>query len=248
MSMWTHIVFFLLTVIMFGCMTADQPLEPDWIVDQADVLEAKDEHALMNMLSAFYDSSSVALVGVTVKSLRQQSIEAYTEALYAAWELGAPETNNGIMILLAPVERLVHIAVGNGIAWELSAQVLDSIKIEMATFFGTGEYRAGLESGFRSLMTQASALTWSIDYTSISDAQADSSSSMGRILMTDCVIAGFEEDLVVATDDRGNEIRLIVSMDVPMLSVEDVIGFTGRITQTTPLHAQVLNLSIDFPF
>ena len=246
--MWTHIVFFLLAVTMFGCMIADQPLEPDWIVDQADVLEVEDEYALMNMLSAFYDSSSVALVGVTVESLQQQSIEAYTEALYASWELGAPETNNGIMVLLAPMERLVHITVGNGIAWELSPQVLDSIKIEMATFFGTGEYRAGLESGFRSLMTRAGALTWSIDYTSISDAQADSSSSMGRILMTDCVIAGFEEDLVVATDDKGNEIRLIVSMDVPMLSVEDVIGFTGRITQTTPLHAQVLNLSIDFPF
>ena len=248
MSMWTHIVFILLTVIMFGCMTADQSLEPDWIVDQADVLEVEDEYALMNMLSGFYDSSSVALVGVTVESLQQQSIEAYTEALYASWELGAPETNNGIMVLLAPVERLVHITVGSGIAWELSAQVLDSIKIEMATLFGTGEYRAGLESGFRSLMTRAGALTWNVDYTSISDVHADSSRSMGRILMTDCVITGFEEDLVVATDDGGNEIRLIVSMDVPMLSVEDVIGFTGRITQTTPLQAQVLNLSIDFPF
>ena len=76
MSMWTHTVFFLLTVIVFGCMTADQPLEPDWIVDQADVLDAQDEYALMNMLSGFYDSSSVALVGVTVESLQQQSIEA----------------------------------------------------------------------------------------------------------------------------------------------------------------------------
>ena len=248
MSMWTHIVFFLLMVTMFGCMTADQSLEPDWIVDQADVLEVEDEYALMNMLSGFYDSSSVALVGVTVESLQQQSIEEYTEALYASWELGAPETNSGIMVLLAPVERLVHITVGSGIAWELSAQVLDSIKIEMATFFGTEEFRAGLESGFRSLMIRAGALTWNIDYTSISDVQADSSHSVGRILMTDCVITGFEEDLVVATDDGGNEIRLIVSMDVPMLSVEDVIGFTGRITQTTPLQAQVLNLSIDFPF
>ena len=115
------------------------------------------------------------------------------------------------MVLLAPVERLVHITVGNGMAWELSAQVLDSIKIEMANFFGAGEYRAGLESGFRSLMTRAGALSWSVDYTSLADVQADSSRSMGRILMTDCVITGFEEDLVVATDGGGNEIRLIVS-------------------------------------
>ena len=248
MSMWTQIMFFLPTVIMIGCMTADQPLEPDWIVDQAGVLEAEDEYALMNRLSSFYDSSSVALVAVTVESLKQQSIEAYTEALYTSWELGAPETNNGIMVLLAPVERLVHITVGNGIAWELSAQVLDSIKIEMANLFGVGEYRAGLEAGFRSLMTRASALTWSVDYTSLADVRADSSRSLGRILMTDCVITGFEEDVVVAADDEGNEIRLIVSMDVPMLSVEDVIGFSGRITQTAPLHAQVLNLSIDFLF
>lgn len=248
MSMCRYIVFFLFSVIMIGCMAADQTLEPDWIVDRADVLEAEDEYALMNLLSDFYDSTSVALVGITVESLQQQSIEAYTEALYTSWELGAPETNNGIMVLLAPVERLVHITVGNGVAWELSAQVLDSIKVEMASFLGTGEYRAGLELGFRSLMTRAGALTWSIDYMSISDVQADSSHSMGRILMTDCVITGFEEDLVVAMDEKGNEIRLMVSIDVPMLSVEDVIGFSGRITQTTPLHAHVLSLSIDFPF
>ena len=97
-------------------------------------------------------------------------------------------------------------------------------------------------------MTRAGALTWSVDYTSLADVQADSTRSMGRILMTDCVITGFEEDVVVAADDEGNEIRLIVPMDVPMLSVEDVIGFSGRISQTTPLHAQVLNLSVDFPF
>lgn len=248
MSMWRPIIFILPVAMIFGCMTADQPLEPDWIVDQADVLDTEDEYALMDMLSSFYDSTSVALVGVTVESLQQQSIEAYTEALYTSWELGAPETNNGIMVLLAPVERLVHITVGNGMAWELSPQGLDSIKIEMAKFFGAGEYRAGLESGFRSLMTRAGALTWSVDYTSISDVQADSSRSVGRILMTDCVITGFEEDLVVAMDDEGNEIRLMVSMDVPMLSVEDIIGFSGRITRTTPLYAQVMNLSIDFPF
>lgn len=248
MSMWRYVVFFLPLAIMFGCMMAEQPLEPDWIVDQADVLETEDEYALMDMLSGFYDSTSVALVGVTVESLQQQSIEAYTEALYTSWELGGPETNNGIMVLLAPMERLVHITVGNGVAWELPAQVLDSIKVEMAKFFGEGEYQEGLESGLRSLMTRAGALTWSVDYTSISDVQADSSRSVGRILMTDCVITGFEEDLVVAMDDEGNEIRLMVSMDVPMLSVEDVVGISGRITRTAPLYAQVLNLSIDFPF
>ncbi len=248
MNMWRHVVCLVPIVIIIGCLTTDQPLEPDWIVDQADVLEAEDKYALMDMLSGFYDSTSVALVGVTVESLQQQSIEAYTEALYTSWELGEPETNNGIMVLLAPVERLVHITVGNGVAWELSAQVLDSIKVEMANLFGAGEYRAGFETGFRLLMAQAGALTWNVDYTSISEVQADSLRSLGRILMTDCVITGFEEDLVVATDDEGNQIRLIVPMDVPMLSVEDVIGISGRVTQTTPLHVQVLDLSIDFSF
>lgn len=117
MSMWRHIILILPVTMIFGCMTADRPLEPDWIVDQADVLETEDEYALMDMLSGFYDSTSVALVGVTVESLQQQSIEVYSEALYTSWELGAPETNNGIMVLLAPVERLVHITVGNGVAW-----------------------------------------------------------------------------------------------------------------------------------
>ena len=233
---------------MAGCLIENQIPEPDWIVDQADVLDAGEENALLNLLSDFYDSTSVTIVGVTAESTRGQSIELYAASLYASWELGSIETHNGILVLLRADERLVQITVGSGMAQELPSVALDSIKVEMAELFGLGDYYGGFERGFNMLMRRAGAVPWTIAYTSIFEAERDSLHSVDQIVSTEGVITGFQEDLVILTDSDGREVRLMVPAEAPVLSLEDVIGFTGRIVQPQPIHVQVLNLEADYTF
>ncbi len=247
-SLWKHASCLIALVLIAGCLPQDQTLAPDWIVDQADVLHAEDENALTSLLSDFYDSTSVALAGVTLHSLHGQPVGQYAESLYNLWELGDLEMQNGMLILLLTDDRVVHITMGSGIAQEASPQDLDSVKTRMADYFVAGDYRSGFETGFDFLMRRASALSWTVAYRSIADAERDSSGSLHQILSAEGVVTGFEEDLVVLTDSDGREVRLTAPADAPVLSADDVIGFTGRIVDTRPLHVRVLNLEVDFAF
>ncbi len=233
---------------MAGCLIKNQMPEPDWMVDQADVLDAEDEHALMNLLSDFYDSTSVTLAGLTLASLRGESIESYAASVYAFWELGSAETHNGILVILLEDERLIHITVGSGMAQQFPVHVRDSIQVAMAQRFGLGDYYGGFELGFEWLMRRASAVPWRIAYTSIFDAERDSLRNMDQILSTEGVITGFEEDWVLLADSDGKEIQLMIPTEAPILSVKDVIGFTGRIVEIQPMRIQVLTLDADYTF
>ncbi|MYJ45001.1 MAG: TPM domain-containing protein [Rhodothermaceae bacterium] len=244
MTIWKSTYCLASAILMAGCLIENQIPEPDWIVDQADVLDAEEESALLNLLSDFYDSTSVTIVGVTAESIRGQSIELHAASLYASWELGSIETHNGILVLLRADERLVQITVGSGMAQELPSLVLDSIKVEMAELFGLGDYYGGFERGFDLLMRRAGAVPWTIAYTSIFEAERDSLRSMGQIISTEGIVTGFQEDLVLLTDSDGREARLIVPAETPILSVEDIVGFTGRIVGVQPVKIRVVNLEV----
>ena len=248
MTIWRYTFCLASAILVAGCLIENQIPEPDWMVDQADVLDAEEENALVTLLSDFYDSTSVTLAGVTIESIRGQSIDLYSASLYASWELGSIETHNGILVLLLIDERLVHITRGSGMAQELSTQVLDSIKVGMAELFGLGDYYGGFERGFDLLMRRAGAVPWTIAYTSIFEAERDSLRSMDQIVSAEGVITGFQEDLVILEDSDGREVHLIVPAEAPILSVEDVVGFTGRIVQLQPMQVQVLNLETDNTF
>ena len=235
--------------MLTGCSSPFLRLEPDWIVDQANVLDAQQENALINQLSDFYDSTSVAIVGVTLNSVGDQTVELFAMSLYESWEIGDPQTHNGIMVLLLTEDRRVHVEFGSGIAGEiLPVQVLDSIKISMAEFFAQGDYLQGFETGFHALMSRASAVPWNIAYTSLSDVGQDSLQSLNQIVLSEGVITGFENDLILVTDANEIFAQLIAPADSPVLSMDDVIGFSGRIVQADPLRIRVLNLEVDFAF
>ena len=233
-------------LFILGCQVRQSSLQPDWIVDQAEILQVEDESSLHRRLSDFYDSTSVALVGVTLKSIPQEPIEFYTESLYHSWELGNPDTHNGIMVLLETSGPRIEIALGSGIAQEFSPAALDSVKTRMAEQFEIGDSLGGFEIGFEMLMRRASALPWTIAYTSLAAAERDSLSNRNQIVSAEGMITGFEEDLVIVTDSDGHLARLMVPIDTPILSMEDFIGFTGRIVNSSPIRIRVMNLEVDF--
>lgn len=245
---WKPTLFCTAAILVAGCAVENRMPEPDWIVDQADVLTAEDEGALVNMLSDYFDSTSVAIAGITVESIQGESIELYAANLFTVWELGDPVTDNGVLVVLQSDKRLVHITVGNGMVQELPIQVLDSIEVTMADQFGSGDYRGGFEVGFDQLMQAASQVPWRIAYTSISDAVSDSLRSMNQIILSEGMITGFEEDIVVVMDSDDREARLIIPAEAPILSVDDLVGFAGRIVELQSFQIRVLSLEVDFAF
>ncbi|MCY4232320.1 MAG: TPM domain-containing protein [Bacteroidetes bacterium] len=249
MAKCKNCIITLILILAVGCLSEPPILKPDWIVDQANVLDPQDENDLINRLSDFYDSTSVAVVGITLESVGDLTVESFAQSLYQSWEVGNTETHNGIIVLLLIEDQLVHIEVGSGIAQEVfTSQALDSVEIIMADLFANGDFRRGFESGFDLLMRRVNSVSWEIAYTSLGHTLRDSIGSLNQIISTEGVIIGFDEDEVIVQDSDGIEARLIVPADSPVLSINDVIGFTGRIDENDPLVIRVLNLDVDYAF
>jgi hypothetical protein len=58
--------------------------------------------------------------GPTVKSLEGSDIETYANQLFRFWKLGEAQKNNGVLLLVAPIEHKVRIEVGYGLEGTLT--------------------------------------------------------------------------------------------------------------------------------
>ena len=118
------------------------------IVDEAKLISPEGEVALTEKLAALERDTGDQLVVVTVNSLQDYEIEDYGYRLGRAWGIGQKETDNGVLLLIAPVERKVRIEVGYGLepilTDALSTQI---IQTRILPSFRTGAFEVGITAG-----------------------------------------------------------------------------------------------------
>lgn len=118
------------------------------IVDEARLLTPADEQALTVKLEALERDTGDQLVVVTVNSLQDYEIEEYGYQLGRAWGIGQKDQDNGVLLIVAPVERKVRIEVGYGLepilTDALSAQI---IQTRILPAFRTGDFPDGIIAG-----------------------------------------------------------------------------------------------------
>jgi uncharacterized protein len=115
------------------------------VVDTAGILSASDEAALTSRLEQIERETSVQIVIATVPTLGDVPIEDYSIRLAEAWKIGQADTDNGIIVLVVPNDRKMHIEVGYG----LEAVIPDGlagriIRERMAPAFRQNDYYGGL--------------------------------------------------------------------------------------------------------
>jgi uncharacterized protein len=124
------------------------PLFTGLVVDQANVIPADREAALVQKLEAFQQKTHRQLVVATVNSLEGDEIQDYGYQLGRAWGVGLKEANNGAILLVAPNERKVGIEVGYGLEGVLTdaySSVIINSKIRPA--FKAGDIPGGIDAG-----------------------------------------------------------------------------------------------------
>ncbi len=82
------------------------------VIDQADVLQPMEERRLTQVAVALQETTGDHLVIVTVRKLGQESMEHLSWALAGGLGLGE---KNGVLMIVAPEEKRVRIAVGKGL-------------------------------------------------------------------------------------------------------------------------------------
>jgi uncharacterized protein len=106
------------------------------------------------------DKSGIQLVVATVISLHGGDIETYANELFRFWKIGQAQKNNGVLLLVAPVERKVRIEVGYGLEGTLT-DALSSVIISSAIIprFKTGVFSGGIQRGVDGIVSVLSGDT-----------------------------------------------------------------------------------------
>lgn len=153
-----------LLVLVPAC---DSPRHPDQalsalaldgrVVDDADILSAEAESRIADRLAQFERRTGHQLVTISVRSLGGHDIADVTRDLGNRWGIGRKEHDDGIILLVAPAERTVRIAVGLGLESiltdELCQQIIDT---RIVPLFRKGNLEGGTEAGTEAIIAALS--------------------------------------------------------------------------------------------
>ena len=127
---------------------AEVPKLMGHINDYADLLDERQGAELEQALAQFESQSSTQVVLLTVPSLEGENIEGFSIRVADAWKIGQAGKDNGVILIVAPVERKVRIEVGYGLEGALtdleSSQIIRNI---ITPAFSAGNYYAGIVGG-----------------------------------------------------------------------------------------------------
>jgi uncharacterized protein len=135
---------------------AELPPRPDGpVLDQAAVIPDAEEAALNQRLRAYNAATGRAIIVATVSSLDGLEVADYAQTLAEKWDIGGAETEEAVLLLVAPNERTLRIHVGRG-SQERLPDVLGGriIRETIVPQFKTGNYGGGIIAGVDAITAQ----------------------------------------------------------------------------------------------
>jgi len=137
---------------LFAAATAGPYVPPPLhghVVDASGrMLAPGDVMALDRKLGAIRKQTGFAIVALVVGSLADASIEDVAYAAFNAWKIGDQGKDNGVLVVVAPVERKVHIETGKGVGGALTdLQANDIIRTTMGPLLAQGRIADAIDAG-----------------------------------------------------------------------------------------------------
>ena len=132
------------------------PERTGWVTDEAGLLDSSTAAGIASMLSDLQGKTGDEVVVVTLKSLQGATIETWGNVLGESWGIGrSGGADTGALLIVAPNDRKVRIAVGYGLGNRISDQIADSIIADhILPYFRQGDFVQGIRSGVSSIVLQ----------------------------------------------------------------------------------------------
>lgn len=131
----------------------DVPQLRGYVNDYAGILSAGTVRQLEETLAGFERSDSTQVVVLTVPSLEGDDLEMFSIRVAEAWQIGQKGKDNGVILLVAKVERKVRIEVGRGLEGTLTDLVSGRIiRGEITPRFRQGDFDGGVVAGVSAIM------------------------------------------------------------------------------------------------
>ncbi|MEO6948295.1 MAG: TPM domain-containing protein [Ginsengibacter sp.] len=154
--------YILLLFVIFGLQTVfaqkiqPKPNPPVAVNDFANMLEPFQRQALEQKIRNYNDSTSSAIVIITVPDLQGYDIAEVALKYLRDWGIGVKGKNNGVLILVSKADRKARIETGFGMEGVLpdilSKQIIDQ---RMIPFFKQEDYYRGLDNSVDAIIKAA---------------------------------------------------------------------------------------------
>lgn len=145
-------VFVCLLLTQFGFAQYTIPEIPKFqtsVYDYAKVLSDTEKAQLEEKLIKYSDSTTTQIVVITIESLKGEDVSLLATKWGQTWGIGGTaKDDNGVIILLAKVERKIAINPGYGLEDRLTAGIGgEIIRNIIIPEFKAGSYYNGLDKG-----------------------------------------------------------------------------------------------------
>ena len=127
------------------------------INDEAHIFSQNERNELLSLVQNFEQNSTTQIAIVTLNSLGNKSIEELSLEIARGYRLGQQESDNGVLLLVAPNEKNVRIEVGYGLEGTLTdavaSHIINSVMIPQ---FKNGNMSEGVKDGVLAIIKVAS--------------------------------------------------------------------------------------------
>lgn len=141
---------------VFAQKIEPKPNPPMAVNDFGNFLEPFQKQALEQKLRAYNDSTSSAIVIITVPDLQGYDIAEVALKYLRDWGIGVKGKNNGVIIMVSKAERKARIETGYGMEGVLpdilAKQIIDQ---RMIPFFKNNDYYAGFNNAVDAIIAAA---------------------------------------------------------------------------------------------
>ena len=176
--------YILLLLLFVGCQQGfsqkieSKPNPPRAVNDFGNMLAPFQVQALEQKLDAYNDSTSSAIVIITVPDLQGYDIAQVSLKYLRDWGIGVKGKNNGVVILVSKADHKARIETGYGMEGVLPdilcGQIIDE---RMIPFFKNNDYYAGFNNAVDAVIQAAAG-----EYKAYPSAQNKGGSLLGKII------------------------------------------------------------------
>ncbi|MCG6146016.1 TPM domain-containing protein [Leptospira bandrabouensis] len=123
------------------------------VMDHAGILSEATVNQLESNLKQFEAETSNQIAVYITPNLQGETIEDVSMEIFDEWKLGQKSKNNGVLLIIAPTERKMRIAVGRGLEGALTdIQAKQIIRNELRPGFQSGDMDGGVTAGVNAIM------------------------------------------------------------------------------------------------
>ena len=125
------------------------------VLDQAAIIPDAQEAALDQKLRAYTEQTGRAVIVATVSSLDGLEVDDYAQKLAEAWDIGGAETEQGVLLLVAPNERKIRIHTARGVQERLPDVLAGRIiREQMVGPFRDKDFAGGINAAVDAITAQ----------------------------------------------------------------------------------------------